>query len=170
MTAPTLEFVKPIMEVVEYYRSSGTQSLIPDSSTLLLSDEVSVAGAEKASSGTTSITSEHYSRLLDSIRALKAQEEADDAPTEFATTLAGDVLAGAAENLALNFPGAYVTVGPAGSLRISWSDRGKQVRLICGGSAQNKTYIYLEHGRRHGVAEKVTGDGLASSLRWMMAS
>jgi hypothetical protein len=41
---------------------------------------------------------------------------------------------------------------------------------VCGGTAQNKTYIYLERRLRHGLVEKVDADGLASSLRWMMST
>ena len=171
--APTLDLVKPAIEVVENYSSSGTQPLLSDPSTLSLTEEIASAtqrSAKMASAATVAITSAYYSRLLDSIHALTLEEEEDDRPTNFATELPNKLLSGAAEKLALDFPAAYVTVGPSSSLRISWTDRGRHVRLVCGGSPQNRTYVYLEHGRRHGVAEKLTADGLASSLLWMMTS
>jgi hypothetical protein len=169
-SAPTLDLIKTTIEFVEPYVSSGTQALRPGIPPRPITADIIATGAQEPSAATISITSEHYSQLLDSIRSLASDEEETDRPTDFALALADALLTSAAEKLALDFPAAYVTVGPAGSLRISWVDRERHVRLICGGSTENRSYIYIEHGERHGIAEKVTGDVLAASLLWMMMS
>jgi hypothetical protein len=170
--AATLAGIKPAIEGAENYFSTGTQALV-DAYAPSLTDEVALAAVRRArepSVATISITSADYRRLMDSIRKLMLEEEEDDRPTFFATDLASSILSRTAEKLALDFPGAYANAGPEGSLRISWACHGGHVRLICGGSPRNKTYIYLERGKFHDVAEKITADGLASSLRWLMAS
>jgi hypothetical protein len=168
MTPPALDLNKPTIEVVEYI-SSGTRPLVTEPVLPSPTEELVGAAVRVPSVATTSITSGHYSRLIESIRALILEDE-EDRPTDFASAFAFEVLAGAAERLAMDFPAACVTVGPAGSLRISWTDGGRHVRLICGGSAQNKTYIYFEDKQRHGAIEKFDADNLASILGWMMLS
>jgi len=109
------------------------------------------------------------SELLEAINALDLDEDEDVKPTEYAKTLARKLLTMAPVGLNAHFSKSRVTVGPSGGLRLSWSNFDKEVRLICGGSYANKTYLYREQGDWTSVSEQKDGYQLAEWLRWLEA-
>ena len=85
-----------------------------------------------------------------------------------AASCALKVLAEAARELSLDFPRASVSVGPNRGIRVTWSRGHGEVRLICGGSVANKSYIFSESGSQHGVEYIIDGKHLAQHLRWAL--
>jgi hypothetical protein len=74
------------------------------------------------------------------------------------------ILKETAKYLGGDFPKARVATGPDGSLRLSWPLSDREVRLVVGGSATNKTYLYWETGPHHGIDYRVNGARLAELL------
>jgi len=121
-----------------------------------------------ASVSSVPVTSPDYAVTLDRIGDLRREELEEDRPTEYAYQGVLNILVGAARELGLDFPRASASVGPNGSLRITWSHGSCEVRLVYGGAAGNGTYIYSELGREHAVDYVVDGDHLAKHLRWAL--
>jgi hypothetical protein len=114
------------------------------------------------------VTSAEYVVTLDRIAELNNEAEEEDRPSEYAHDLALKALAETARELALAFPRASVSVGPNRGLRITWSRGPGEVRLVCGGSADNKSYIYSEFGKDHSVGYVVDGRHIGERLRWAL--
>jgi hypothetical protein len=114
------------------------------------------------------VTSSDYVITLGRIEELRREENDDDRPSDHAYDGALKVLLEAARELSLKFPRASASVGPNRGLRITWSYGPREVRLIFGGSASNKSYIYGESGSKHGVEYVVDGRHLAEHLRWAL--
>ena len=111
------------------------------------------------------VTSKDYVITLSRIEDLR-QEEEEDRPSDYAYDRAVALLRGAAQELRLNFLRASASVGPGLGLRITWSSGAQEVRLICGGSPERKTYIYKESSTGgHRVDFDVSGVLLADHLR-----
>ena len=109
-----------------------------------------------------------YTITMKRIEDLQSEESEDDRPSAYAYDRALEVLARAGRELGLRFPKASASVGPNQGLRITWSFGAKEVRLICAGQAGNRSYIYSESGRQHGVDYNVDGSSLAQHLRWVL--
>jgi hypothetical protein len=114
------------------------------------------------------VTSGEYVITLGRIDELKSEADEEDRPSDHARGCALKVLAETARELSLEFPRASVSVGPNRGLRITWSRGYGEVRLVCGGSAANKSYIYSESGSQHSVEYVVDGRRLAQHLRWAL--
>jgi hypothetical protein len=114
------------------------------------------------------VTSSEYVITLGRIEDLKGEEHEEDRPSDHAYSCALKVLAEAARELRLDFPRASASVGPNRGLRITWSRGYGEVRLVCGGSADNKSYIYSESVSQHGIEYTVDGRHLAQHLRWAL--
>jgi hypothetical protein len=114
------------------------------------------------------VTSGDYVITLGGIAELKSEVDEEDRPSDHALRSALKVLAETACELSLDFPRASVSVGPNRGLRITWSRGHGEVRLVCGGSAANKSYIYSESGSQHGVEYDVDGKRVAQHLRWAL--
>jgi hypothetical protein len=123
-------------------------------------------GASAVSSD--AVTSGDYVITLGRIKELKIEEDEEDRPSDYAHNGALKVLADTARELSLDFPRASVSVGPNRGLRITWSRGRGEVRLVVGGSAANKSYIYSESGSQHGFEYVVDGKRLAQHLRWAL--
>jgi hypothetical protein len=123
-------------------------------------------GASAVSSD--AVTSGEYVITLGRVDDLKSEEDEEDRPSDHAHGRALKVLAETARELGLDFPRASVSVGPNRGLRITWSRGYGEVRLVCGGNAANKSYIYSESGSQHGVEYVVDGKRLAQHLRWAL--
>lgn len=115
------------------------------------------------------IASGDYGTTLARVEQLRREDIEDDRPSEFAYQCALNVLVEAGRELGLKFPRASASVGPNRGLRITWSLAAKEVRLICGGTPANRSYIYSESGPNHGVDHTVNGDQLAQHLRWALS-
>ena len=111
------------------------------------------------------LTSRYFKMTLDDIERLQNEEDDDDRPSTYARELAIKVLRDAATNLGLDFPRAIPVVGPNNSLRLHWNAPGWEVRVVFGGTPENKTYLYWESSARHGVDYYVDGRRLADYLR-----
>lgn len=111
------------------------------------------------------VTSSDYVLTLERIDELRQEEREDDRPSDHGYFAVKKVLAEAARELSLRFPRASVSVGPYRGLRVTWSFGTAEVRLIIGGSAANRSYIYWELGTHHGVVHSVDGRHLAHHLR-----
>ena len=114
------------------------------------------------------VTSGEYVITLGRVEELKSEADEEDRPSDHAHGRVLKVLAETARELGLDFPRASVSVGPNRGLRITWSRGHGEVRLVCGGSAANKSYIYSESGSQHGVEYVVDGKRLAQHLRWAL--
>jgi len=114
------------------------------------------------------VTSGEYVVTLERIEELKSEPDEEDRPSDYAHGCALKVMAEAAHELSLDFPRASASVGPNRGLRITWSRGHGEVRLVCGGSADNKSYIYSESGSQHSVEYVVDGKRLAQHLRWAL--
>jgi hypothetical protein len=133
--------------------------------TIVQRPEIQQGGAAVSSDAVTSID---YVITLRRIEELLREENEDDRPSDYAYGVVLKVLLVAARELSLKFPRASVSVGPNRGLRVTWSRGPKEVRLICGGSAANRSYIYSESGSQHGVEFIVDGRQLAQHLRWVL--
>ncbi len=140
----------------------------PDSPGTIAIVEIEQVQRESAAVSADTVTGTDYVITLDRISDLRAESEEEDQPSRYAEDLAVQVLADTARMLGVDFPRASVSVGPNRGLRITWSAAGGEVRLICGGSEANRSYIYSEHGDQHGVEHAVTGRHLAQHLRWAL--
>lgn len=114
------------------------------------------------------VTSGDFVITLGRIEELRSEADEEDRPSDHAHGYALKVLAEAARELRLDFPRASVSVGPNRGLRITWCRGQGEVRLVCGGSAANKSYIYSESGSQHSVEYAVDGKRVAQHLRWAL--
>lgn len=114
------------------------------------------------------VTNSDYVVTLGRIEALRLEEDEEDRPSDEAYDGAMKLLSQAARDLSLKFPRASASVGPNRGLRVTWSCGRREVRLVLGGSAVNRSYIYSECGSDHRVDYFVDGSHLAQHLRWAM--
>ena len=114
------------------------------------------------------LTSGDYVTTLKRIEEFRAEEDEDDRPSDYACQKARELLRQAAKELRFDFRRARVSVGPGRSLRLTWSSRDREARLICGGGPANKTYIYSESPAGHTVDYIVDGARLARYLCWVL--
>jgi hypothetical protein len=114
------------------------------------------------------VTSGDYVITLGRIEELRREENEDDRPSDYAYARALNLLIEAARELNLKFPRASASVGPNRGLRITWARGRREVRLILGGNAGNKSYIYSECGSDHAVEYIVDGNHLAQHLCWAL--
>ncbi len=114
------------------------------------------------------VTSADFVVTLRRIDDLRNDEEEEDRPSDRAYELALMVLAETAALMSLGFPRASASVGPNRGLRITWAWGNREVRLVVGGGSANKSYIYAESGREHGLVYTVDGPHLARHLEWAM--
>ena len=121
-----------------------------------------------ASVSADSITSIDYVNTLGRIEELRQEENEDDRPSDHAHDLALKVLVEAARELGSRFPSASASVGANRGLRVTWSYGRREVRLVCGGSTADRSYIYAESGPAHGIEYIVDGSHLAQHLRWVI--
>jgi hypothetical protein len=115
----------------------------------------------------TSITSFDFGVTLDKIRELLAEEDEDDRPSEEAYNRTILLLRQAAERAGLKFPRAMAATGPGRSVRLIWMREQREVRLMIGGSASNRSYIYWRRGPESGVDENIKPEYLAAYLEWL---
>jgi hypothetical protein len=148
----------------------GTQHQPDDRHTYLRGGPLDVVGSidEVQHSPATSscpLTSRYFKMTLDDIERLQNEADDDDRPSAYARQLAINVLRDAATYLGLDFPRAIPVVGPNNSLRLHWNAPGREVRVVFGGTPENKTYLYWESSAGHGADYSVDGRRLADSLR-----
>jgi hypothetical protein len=115
----------------------------------------------------TSITSFDFGLTLDEIRELLTEEDEDDRPSDLAFNRAMLLLRQAAERTGLKFPRAIAATGPGRSVRLIWMREQRKVRLMIGGSAANRSYIYWRKGPESGVDENIKPEYLAAYLEWL---
>ena len=158
------DFMKPALEsaaasIVHYQHSPGYD--------LWLTKPWMVGSTPTSAAAT--LTSRDYVISLERIEALRHESDEDDRPTDYSYRMSLDLLKEVATDLKTEFSRAIAAVGPGRGLRVTWSLGTRQVRLICGGSPSNKTYIYIESNSEHNVDYQVTGSRLATYLRWLSA-
>src|ERR1043166_1245282 len=86
------------------------------------------------SATTVNVASADYATTVARVDRLSTDEAEEVRPSPHASQIALRVLAGAGAELGLDFPRASASVGPNGSIRITWSFGRKEVRLICAGA------------------------------------
>ena len=86
----------------------------------------------------TSITSFDFGVTLDKIRELLTEEDEDDRPSDEAYKRTIVLLRLTAERAGLRFPRAIAATGPGRSVRLIWMEEQREVRLMIGGSADNR--------------------------------
>jgi hypothetical protein len=114
------------------------------------------------------ITNAELGVTLKRIEGLRTDDDEEERPSDYAYDKAVEALKELAQELRMRFPRASASVGPNRGLRITWSFGPGEVRLVIGGSAANKSYIYREYGPEHGVEHIVDGRHIAQSLRWVL--
>ena len=114
------------------------------------------------------VTSNEYVITLTRINELRTEADEDDRPSDYAYENAIRILGQTARELSLDFPRGSASVGPNRGLRITWSQGQGEVRLVCGGAAGNKSYIYSESGEQNNVEYVVDGQHLAQHMRWAL--
>jgi hypothetical protein len=131
---------------------------------------IQTAHAQSGSSAVSSdaVTSNEYVITLTRIKDLKSEADEDDRPSDYAYENTIRVLDQTARELSLDFPRGSASVGPNRGLRITWSQGLGEVRLVCGGAAENKSYIYSEAGAQNNIEYVVDGQHLAQHLRWAL--
>lgn len=140
----------------------------PDSAATVTITQRAEARCVSSAVSSYSVTSGEYVITLDRIADLNNEPDEEDRPSDYAKGTALKALAETARELALAFPRASVSVGPNRGLRITWSRGPGEVRLVCGGSIDNKSYIYTEFGKDHSVGYVVDGRQIAERLRWAL--
>jgi hypothetical protein len=138
----------------------------PATITIIQRSEMQQATASAVSSD--AVTSSEYVLTLHRVEELRGEADEEDRPSDYAYDCALKALIETARELSLDFPRASASVGPNRGIRITWSRGNGEVRLVCGGSAANKSYIYSEFGSQHGVDYIVDGVHLAQHLRWAL--
>ena len=122
---------------------------------------------------TSGIPGREYWRTLSRVRELRDEPESNEdlpaKPTDTAFEMSVRLLRTAAQLLHEDFPRGSASVGNDGGVRVTWS-RGEstEVRLICGGTTENRSYLYFESNGDYGVDEEMTGMRLASYLKWLV--
>jgi hypothetical protein len=106
-------------------------------------------------------------------RLLKLLQEEEDEdgllkPTPYAFDKTWNLLKGASKSMKEKFPKAWVTTDGKGGIRLTWSnpDAKTEIRLICGATLENQTYIYHEQGNEYDVVEYVSASSLSYWLTW----
>lgn len=107
------------------------------------------------------------------VRELLSEPEADEddtptRPTEYAFDIVTGLLKTAAQWLPEDFPRGSASVGDDGGVRVTWSGGAKEVRLVCGGSETDRSYLYFESDDGYGIEDNMSADHLASYLRWLV--
>lgn len=115
----------------------------------------------------TSITSFDFGVTLDKIRELLSEQDEDDRPSDLAYDRTIDLLRQTAERAGMKFPRAIAATGPGNSVRLIWMREQREVRLMIGGSAANRSYIYWRRGPESGVDENIKPEYLAAYLVWL---
>jgi len=135
--------------------------------------EITLPSAMKDDSGgTCGVFGSDYWTTRDRVEQLAREPETDEDlpeyPTDEAVGWAIGLLSTAGQILGENFPRGSAAVGEDGGVRITWSRGDKEVRLVCGGTRENRSYIYFEDGPVYGVDDVVTGMRLAEFLMWLI--
>jgi hypothetical protein len=118
-------------------------------------------------SASTAITSFDFGLTLDQVRSLSTEEDEDDRPSLEALERTIILLRKAAELAGMRFPRAIAATGPGRSVRLIWMREPRELRLMIGGSAANRSYIYWRTGPASGVDENITPQHLAAYLNWL---
>jgi hypothetical protein len=119
-------------------------------------------------SASAALTSTDYAVTLDRLRNLINDEDEEDRPSQGAYDRAVHLLRDAARRIGMQFPSAIVATGPARSVRLLWSGNDKELRVVIGGSATNRSYIYWRLTGNSGVDEIVEGNRFAEYLNWIV--
>jgi hypothetical protein len=120
------------------------------------------------SSASVALTSVEYGATLGRLRSLRSDEDEQDRPSDEAYHRTVGLLREAAECVGMQFPGAIAATGPGRSVRLLWSFDEKELRLVIGGGAVNRSYIYWRHAARSGVDETIEGRRFARYLHWIV--
>jgi len=95
--------------------------------------------------------------------------EPEDKPSEFALTVAANLLIEANPLMRSNFPSGSVGTDGASGIRLQWNRSGREIRLVIPAHSDGRMYIYYQSGKTYGIVENVSGRGLAYWLDWLIA-
>jgi hypothetical protein len=121
-----------------------------------------------SSSAAVALTSVDFGFTLDRLRSLRSDDDEQDRPSDQAYHRTVGLLRETARRIGMQFPGAIAATGPGRSVRLLWSSNEKELRLVIGGSAVNRSYIYWRHGARSGVDDTVEAIRFARYLNWII--
>jgi|ERR1017187_6063824 hypothetical protein len=124
-------------------------------------------GASKPLASSTSasaLTSLEYSQTLACVRLLCRDEDEQDRPSEEAYQRTVRLLSETARHVGMQFPRGIAATGPGRSVRLLWSSGEKELRLVLGGSATNRSYIYWRTSGYSGIDETIEASRLAQYL------
>lgn len=148
-----------------------TKSLLEKWAVIGVRHQVEPGGASKPLSSSTSasaLTSLEYSLTLDRVRILRSDEDDQDRPSDEAYERTVSLLRETARHVGMQFPSAIAATGPGRSVRLLWSSSEKELRLVVGGSAANRSYIYWRSAGRSGVDETIEAGRFAQYLSWII--
>lgn len=126
------------------------------------------AVSERSSTSTSGVlTSTEYAVTLERLRDLVNDEDEQDHPSEEAYARAFALLRTAAQHVGMKFPRGIAATGPGQAVRLLWSRAEKELRVVVGGSATNRSYIYWRVNGDSGIDETLEGSRLAEYLNWI---
>ncbi len=107
------------------------------------------------------------------INGLQEDEEEDEYgeiinPTDYATTVAIELVSKAAQLISANFFKAWVSTEDSGGVSLTWSkpELEKEVRLVIPPTSDRKIYLYHEKGAEYGVEYNASAKTLSHWLSW----
>ena len=99
---------------------------------------------------------------------VKITDDEEERPSKEACLRAFNLLRAAAQQVGMKFPRCIAATGPGQSVRLLWSGAEKELRVVIGGSATNRSYIYWRKTAESGVDETLEGSRLAEYLNWIV--
>ena len=121
-----------------------------------------------SSSAAVALTSVEFGFTLERLRSLRSDDDEQDRPSDEAYHRTVGLLRETAKRVGMQFPAAMAATGPGRSVRLLWSNNEKELRLVIGGSATNRSYIYWRHAARSGVDDTVEAIRFAQYLNWIV--
>ncbi len=154
-----------------YSARTWTKSLLEKSVLMRGQDQpglvLSFEPLSSSTSASVALTSYEYRVTLDRVRMLLTDEDEQDRPSAEAYARTIQLLRETAQQLGMQFPSAIAATGPGRSVRLLWSSDKKELRLVVGGSAANRSYVYWQEAGRSGVDETIHANRFARYLDWI---
>ena len=113
------------------------------------------------------LTSQEFGSTLERLRELLTEDEEQDRPSGEAFERVVTLLRETAKTVGMSFPGAVAGTGPGRSVRLLWRENEKELRIVIGGTAQNRSYIYWRHSGGSGVDSRIDSSRFAQYLFWL---
>ena len=117
-----------------------------------------------ASTSASRLTSLEYGQTLACVHLLRSDEDEQDRPSDEAYQRTLRLLSETAQHVGMHFPRGIAATGPGRSVRLLWSSGEKELRLVLGGSAANRSYIYWRTSGHSGIDESIEASRLAQYL------